>query len=308
MVKRSMKIIVEVEEVIYKEMGKLINGGICEVVEELEKEYKLDIEEVKKKVKVEVVKRCEKKDVKIVLPYTGEIIEGRCHGIKANYGLYSQCMNLKEKNGYCLTCYKQSIKNENGKPNHGNILERGMDYKDKNGKIPVKYSVVMKKQNLTREMVENEAQKVGVRIPEEEFETQKTQRGRPKKSTDNTEKKEHKPRGRPRKEKKVIENGNEGDDLIESLVKQAKNINEKNDDEMESDKKKETEIKENEKESDDEVDDEDDDEEETAVVVFKIKGKKYLKAADNTLYDFDSHEVIGVWNEKTQNIDPEDED
>ena len=37
------------------------------------------------------------------------------------------------------------------------------------------------------------------------------------------------------------------------------------------------------------------DEEELAVTEFKIEGVKYLKAADNTLYDFKTHEEIGEW-------------
>lgn len=296
---------IEVDEMMYKELGKLINGRISEVVEELGKEYKFDINEGKERMNVEVVKRCERKEAKIVLPYTGEIIDVRCNGIKANYGLYSQCLNLKEKNGYCGTCYKQSEKNEDGKPNHGHISDRTFDFKDKNGKCPVKYSVVMKKQNLTREMVEKEARNVGIRIPEEEFEMPKTQRGRPKKTQITPTKSEQKPRGRPRKEKKVIENGNDSDDLIQNLVKQAQKIEDDTNEKVEPKEKIDKELCEEIIDSDNESDEED--EEETAVVIFNIKGTDYLKAADNTLYDFKTHESIGLWNEVTKTIDPEDD-
>ena len=299
-----MKVNVNVDVEMYKELTNVINDRVCEVVEELGEEYNFDIEEGKKKVKVEVVKRCEKSESKIVLPYTGTIIDGRCNGIKANYGLYSQCMNYKAKKGYCLTCYKQSEKNVDGKPNNGNITDRTMDYKDKNGKIPVKYIVVMKKMNLTREMVECEAQKLGIRIPEEEFEMPKTQRGRPKKSTPSDAPIEQKKRGRPRKEKKVIENGNECDDLIQNLVKQAQKQDDNNAvADVQPEPNPNVDIQ-----QDDSSETDEEEEEETSVVIFKIGDVNYLKAADNTLYDFKTHEVIGVWNAVTKAIDPEDED
>ena len=49
--------------------------------------------------------------------------------------------------------------------------------------------------------------------------------------------------------------------------------------------------------------DTDSDEEETTVRIFKYNGVKYLKAADNTIYDFESHEELGLWNEQTNSIE-----
>ena len=59
----------------------------------------------------------------------------------------------------------------------------------------------------------------------------------------------------------------------------------------------------------DENDEEDDesDEEETLVVPFVFKGVKYLKAADNTIYDINTHEEIGVWDEIKQEIVEDEE-
>ena len=57
-------------------------------------------------------------------------------------------------------------------------------------------------------------------------------------------------------------------------------------------------------EDDAETEDEDDDEEETPVIMFKHEGKSYLKDAENTLYDPDTQDEIGTWNEETQTIDP----
>jgi hypothetical protein len=50
--------------------------------------------------------------------------------------------------------------------------------------------------------------------------------------------------------------------------------------------------------------------EEEAVKVekFEIKGTIYLKSADNTLYDMQTQEEIGVWNPKTKEIEELDED
>ena len=51
-----------------------------------------------------------------------------------------------------------------------------------------------------------------------------------------------------------------------------------------------------------------DNEEELAVTEFKIAGVKYLKSAENTLYNFKTHEEIGTWNPQTKEIEMEDDD
>ena len=285
---------------------------LLEVVSEISRKYGLDISEVKKEIGLEVKivnekEKNEEKVKKIMLPFCGRIDEERCQGIKINYGLYTQCENNIFEKKLCKTCHKQSEKNSDGKPNYGTIVERlDKNYKDKNGKEPTKYSKIMEKMNITREMAEKEAEKQGVTIPEEEFEIKKTGRGRPKKSTSTTDTSdeesiyEPKKRGRPPKEKKVIENGNVGDDLIKNLIEEA-NKSEPKKEETPEQKKEATPQPDN--------DDESDDEEETVVVPFTFKGVKYLKASDNTVYDINTHEEVGVWDEEKQEIVPdEDED
>ena len=49
--------------------------------------------------------------------------------------------------------------------------------------------------------------------------------------------------------------------------------------------------------------DQDEDEEETCVIKFTIDGKIYLKSDDNVLYDLNTHDAVGVWNEKSNEID-----
>lgn len=298
-------------------MEKAMSKMLLEVVSEISKKYGLDITELKKEIglDVKIVNEKEKeKEKKIVLPFCGRIDDERCKGIKINYGLYTQCENNIFKKNLCKTCHKQSEKNSDGKPNNGTIDERlNKNYKDKNGKEPIKYSNFMEKMNITREMAEKEAEEQGLTIPEEEFEIKKTCRGRPKKSTSTTDTSdeesiaEPKKRGRPPKEKKVIENGNVGDDLIKNLIEEANKSEPKKAATPEpkkvatpEPKKAATPVPDN--------DDDSDDEEETVVVPFTFKGVKYLKAADNTIYDINTHEEVGIWDEEKQEIVPDDDE
>ena len=297
-------------------MEKAMSKMLLEVVSEISVKYGLDISEVKREIGLDVEVRVLKekeKGKKIMLPFCGRIDDERCQGIKINYGLYTQCENNMFQKNLCKTCHKQSEKNSDGKPNYGTIDERlDKNYKDKNGKEPIKYSKFMEKMNITREMAEKEAEEQGVTIPEEEFEIKKTGRGRPKKSTSTTDTSdeesiaEPKKRGRPPKEKKVIENGNVGDDLIKNLIEEANKSEPKKTatplpkEPTPEPKKTATPEPEN--------DDDSDDEEETVVAPFTFKGVKYLKAADNTVYDINTHEEVGVWDEEKQEIVPDDDD
>ena len=291
-------------------MEKAMSKMLLEVVSEISRKYGLDISEVKKEIGLEVKivnekEKNEEKVKKIMLPFCGRIDEERCQGIKINYGLYTQCENNIFEKKLCKTCHKQSEKNSDGKPNNGTIVERlDKNYKDKNGKEPTKYSKIMEKMNITREMAEKEAEKQGVTIPEEEFEIIKTGRGRPKKSTSTTDTSdeesidEPKKRGRPPKEKKVIENGNVGDDLIKNLIEEANK----------TEPKKTATPTPKPLTPEPDNDDDSDDEEETVVVPFTFKGVKYLKASDNTIYDINTHEEVGVWDEEKQEIVPDDDE
>ena len=93
----------------------------------------------------------------LLLPYSGVIEDGCCRGMKANYGLHSQCQTeVKEGVELCVAGKKQSEKNESKEPDGGRIetrLKEGEEYKDKNGKKPVAYVSVMRKQGLTSEKV-----------------------------------------------------------------------------------------------------------------------------------------------------------
>ena len=289
---------------------------LLEVVSEISKKYGLEISEIKKEIglDVKIVSEKEKKKKKIMLPFCGRIDEEICQGIKINYGLYTQCENSIFEKKLCKTCHKQSEKNSDGKPNYGTIDERlESNYKDKNGKKPIKYSKFMEKMNITREMAETEAECQGLTIAEEEFEIAKTSRGRPKKSTSTTDTSdeesiaEPKKRGRPQKEKKVIENGNAGDDLIMNLIEEA-NKPEPNKTTTPKPSKDIPEPKQTDNNDVRDDEDDEDEDEETVVVPFTFKGVKYLKATDNSIYDINTHEQLGVWDETKQEIIPDDDD
>lgn len=106
----------------------------------------------------------------------------------------------------------------------------------------------------------------------------KKKRGRPRK--EKKEPSEPKKRGRPRKEKKVSTTPN-SDDLIASLVESVKREETKEDNKFNIEE-----------------------EEEEAVHVKRreINGKMYLLSSDNIVYDIDSHDEIGTFNEETEEI------
>ena len=167
---------------------------------------------------------------KMILPWTGKEMGGDfCHGLRLNHGLHTQCTMAKSDGGvFCRTCLKQADKNSSGKPTYGDIESRlavgVLEFRDpKDNKLTIPFANAMEKLGVTREQVVAEASRFGMEIPEEHFVKRESKRGRPatkptadSDGSDTTPKK----RGRPKKEKKVIESS-VGDDLIASLVAQA---------------------------------------------------------------------------------------
>lgn len=287
--------------------------------EEAERELDKMIIEVKK------IETKEKRKTSIILPFCGEINEECCSGIRLNHGLYTQCTNeISDYTGkypVCSTCSKQRMKNSNGEPTYGYIKKRqeeGSKFRVK-GKEPVNYGNIMAKLNIKREEAEKAAGELGWTIPEEQFEVKRATRGRPKKDTTATDTAsetseveptvEKKPRGRPKKEKKVV-GSNTGDDMIAALVE---NVN--NESTVNETKVNESSVNES------TVNEEDDDEETITALPIKMSNSGYvvlesengevptgtthlINPNDNTLYDPNSHDVVGTWNPKTKKIDP----
>jgi hypothetical protein len=244
-----------------------------------------------------------KVELNSVLPWCGLVIEECCRGLKLNNGLHTQCNRICEKGDYCMSCVKLMEKNGGSLP-YGSVDDRLkcgiLDYVDPKGKATIPFANVMKKLNISKEEAIKEAEKLGWTIPECHFEEKKGKRGRPSKAKDTSaddtasecSEGEKKKRGRPKKTKEVVSN-NAGEDLIASLLEQE-NTEEKKDEELVE-----------------ECVEEDEEEEETKVIKFEIEGKTYLKSEDNVLYDMESHDAVGLWNEESKKIEEipdEDED
>jgi hypothetical protein len=249
-----------------------------------------------------------------VLPWCGMVIEECCKGLKLNNGLYTQCNRIRGENEYCGSCLKLMEKNGGSLP-YGNVddrLKSGiLDYVDPKGKTTVPFANVMKKLNISKEEAIKEAEKLGWKIPECHFEEKKGKRGRPKKdsSAEDTVSEcsdgEKKKRGRPKKNKEVVSN-NGGEDLIASLLEQENRKEEMN----EGDEDVIASVLEEENSKEEKNEELIEEEEETPVIKFDIEGKTYLKSEDNVLYDMESHDAIGIWNEEMKKIEelPEDDE
>jgi hypothetical protein len=91
-----------------------------------------------------------------------------------------------EQGNYCKSCQKEADGSASGTPNNGTIEQRLtaglMEFRDPKGRSPIRYSKLMEKQGLTREMVEEEARKFNYDIDEVHFtvEDKDAKRGRPK--------------------------------------------------------------------------------------------------------------------------------
>jgi len=239
--------------------------------------------------------------INIILPWCGEKLSGKCWALKLNSGLHTQCMkDVNEK--YCKGCWNLIEKNGGIAP-YGTVEDRLkcgiLEYVDPKGKQTIPYANVMKKLNITQDEALHEAEKLGWVIPACHFEMKVSKRGRPKRDTsaedtESEEGNETKKRGRPKKEKEIVSTS-VGEDLIASLIEESKEnksitINDEN---MNPD-----------------LIDDSESEDGEPVVTFEINGTTYLKSGDNVLFDLNSHDCVGLWNEETKNIDeiPDDED
>ena len=192
--------------------------SVKKAIEECGKKFGFDVEEALRMLNLEKKEKKEKVEKsKYPLPFNGEKRENCCNGIVKNHGLYTQCEKKVKENEYCKGCESQP---------YGNITERLSvdlyDYKDPKGKIPKRYTEVLKKLKLSKEIIEEESKRLNITINPIHFEevAENVKRGRPK-----SEKKVKEPtgkKGRPKKEKKVVEvNNNEEEDLFATLIANA---------------------------------------------------------------------------------------
>lgn len=213
------------------------------LVKECAKMYNFDAEEASRRLNISMLSLGEKKtkargakkenarkkekSSQIPLPFTGAKKNGVCLGLKRNYGLFTQCEESKvNESGFCKSCAKEHEKT-------GTIDDRlnsdMFNYVSKDGKKSVPYGNIMKKMNLTKEIVMAEAVKQGIEIPEGHFAEKAKKEKKEKLAKDETEKKG---KGRPKKEKKVLNTENEGSDLFAELIKQANAESDDEDEEL----------------------------------------------------------------------------
>jgi len=245
---------VSVRESMLMEMSRVTCESVCKAIRECGRQYSFDAEEALRVLGVMnmscEIKKKEKKEKCVVLkasfplPFNGEYDEKKCHALRQNNGLYTQCqIAVKDGKSYCKSCEVQVEKN--GHPDYGTIEERlacdVFEYKDPKGKKPVAYTKIMKKYKVSEEQVLAEAEKMKIKINPKHFEeiAEEPKKGRPKAEKEPKEKVE-KAKGRPKKSKKVIEIEGEDEDLFASLIASANNEPEA---EPEADKKVEKEAK-----------------------------------------------------------------
>ena len=261
------------------------------VKEKVVKEKVVKEKVVKEKVvKEKVVKEKVVKDKKseLPMPFNNKKKEECCSGIRLNHGLYTQCENKKGNEKYCKSCDKQSKKNEDGKPDYGDIEDRlnvGLyEFRDRKGKSPTEYLKVLKKLNINVEDVLKEASAENIVIEEEHLKLpEDPKRGRPK--TDKKVKESSGKKGRPKKESKVVDvkSCSSEEDLFASLVSNAVAVSSGNQVELSSGN--------------------DDNEEVDIVTKFEHEGKMYLKSKKSgILYNMDDQEMIGKWDDTTKSI------
>ena len=308
-----------------------------QIVDKLSKQFNFNQADALKYLELMIKPTCSVRDdlenkqrkTNIPLPFCGVINSNCCYGVRLNYGLYTQCTNnqtcYNNTHPVCETCNKQINKNANNEPTYGYITTRfelGNNFRDPKGKSPVNYANVMEKLNISRIDAEKAAKELGLKIPEDQFILKKLARGRPKKDTsaDDTASeasyssvKEEKKRGRPRKNKEVVDKETNDNNIINDMMKtihsevNSKLIEETSQEQL------------NCEDCDCNCDESDD---ETEAFPIKLKKKSdlgyvnvetvdeadYLLTADNKLYDPKTHDLKGVWNPKTKRVDDIDSD
>lgn len=279
----------------------------------------------------------------VPFPFKGSIQEGCCSGLKQNHGLLTQCQTTCDSEyckGCQKQCDKNaSGKPDCGSvSDRMAAYMNGSEFRDPKGRAPIAYAKVLQKLKLTRDQVEGEAGKFNIALEDSDFAMPESKRGRPKKAVSDTESEtssEPKKRGRPKKTEKPVEVSST-EDLFASLISEVKassprpaTVNEEpklsKKEEKEAEKKAAKDKKEAEKKAAKEekaaskksskkdtkkeepvavpVPEEEEEEVVLSVKKFVFNGKTYLRTTDNVLYDADTQDQVGVFNEAQQKIE-----
>ncbi|MAR49529.1 MAG: hypothetical protein CML42_00210, partial [Rhodobacteraceae bacterium] len=149
---------------------------------------------VKKVKKIKKIKKIKKS--KIPMPWSAcpQVNENCCYGIRVDYGLFTQCTNNpyhmetepQSKYHLCKTCCDSIDNHESGKHPYGYVQDRVLNgdlWRSPSGKAPVRLIEVLKIkrfQSISKEAVLEEADRLGLVIPDIEFVEKPKRRGRPK--------------------------------------------------------------------------------------------------------------------------------
>ena len=258
------------EEITAVSVGKLADAYGFPLEEALQKLYIGDAPPPRKKAHI----RQAPSPPSVPLPFCGAVVAEWCHGVRFNRGLFTQCTNAPKntKALLCGTCAKVSTR----PVSCGDILERSdVNWRDRRGRKPVKYSTVVTKLGIDRAVAEAEAQRLGWTIAESEFGAPGTPR-----------------RGRPPKEKPIVTSI--GNNLLDQLVADARamTITEPKPAEPaptgETQKQKFHRLFGSDSDSDAEI------EEDFAVSPIFIAGKEYLHcSATSAVYDLHTQAPVG---------------
>lgn len=258
-------------------------------------------------------------------PWNGVPDTNCCQGIKFCGGLFLQCKNKKDKDNenYCSFCSKQSEQNEHNKPNCGNVQDRmlvpALDYVDPKGRKVMPFSTYMKKKNIDRDLAEIEANMKNINIEEEQFIEVVVRRGRPKKNQSNQEApKAEKRRGRPKKETQTTPPPANPEPTTDQNTDNTENVDntdntDENTDNVDNTDENTNENKECEEANERGEHDEDEsmgsdnndseDASEIEVETFEYMGTEYLRSDTGEIYNKETHDMMGNWNNETKEID-----
>ena len=310
-----------------------MNKGVELLVKDLAGKYGFNVEEALQYVGCGKEERSRAAPARvskrrIPLPWTGKVRESGCKALCFNLGLFTQCENEKI-NDYCEGC-DEKRKENNGMLAYGSVEDRLKEtFSGAGGKGVISYGNVLSKKKISHEEAKKYAGEQGVEIPEEAFIVEKKKRGRPKKvstEVDDTSSDGEKPkkRGRPRKTAVVVEDNPA--DLIKTLVAEARKPRvkiikkvaavesllaavesppvavESPPAAVESppaavEQRSVITTKNCEDELTEEADTDSEEEEELVVHEFTHAGKTYLRTDKGILYDPETEEAIGTWDE-----------
>ena len=192
-------------------MSMLSISEVIRMVEECGRAYSFD-----SKAACRMLNLCER----YPMPFDGKKVESNCNGIVKNHGLYTQCEKKKVNNQeFCKSCEKNRCGDIDTRVSTGMF-----DFKDKDGKSPKRYTEVLKKLKIEKELVEEYAKNLNIKIDSVHFEeAENIKRGRPK--TEKAPKEVNGKKGRPKKEKKVVEiKKDEEEDLFANLIANANKV------------------------------------------------------------------------------------